>query len=1228
MNQSNGTPSQNFVIGIGASAGGMEAIHELFDNMPAKTDFTFVIVQHLSSDYKSLMPELLSRHTSMQVFVAENNMPLEPNSIYLIPNKYMMTVKGKKLQLHDKLSNHHPNNAVDIFFESLATEYKEQAVAVILSGTGTDGTKGLEFIKNNGGTVVVQDPMSAKFDGMPNSALSTGYADIILTPEMIPEELIDYLAQAPLIKSFNEQNQKEEYVLHGILEAIKDASGYDFRDYKKPTIQRRLAKRMNELHMKSMHNYLAFLNSNPEEVKIICQDFLIRVTKFFRDRDAFEQMKISVLPHVIKKNENEPVKVWVAACSTGEEAYSMAMLLHDFIEKNGKNAPNVKIFATDIDSEALEIASRGIYDDKISEDVPVEFLSKYFVKEGDKYKISNTIRKMVVFAHHDIIKDPPFSKLDIVSCRNMLIYMSTNLQKIIMKAFHFALNIDGFLILGPSENIGTLKDAVVEIDRKWKIYRCVIKPSQGEYTSFISPLTNGNFARNIGAGKPKAKNALNHISDLFKETLLEEHNYAGFFIDQEFEVKQATGHFKKFINFPEGSFNFNLLKMVHPDLSSALSISVRKAIKINERVFTQNVKIYSENERKVINIIVKPYLNQKNYLQPFLFVVLHEINDNGTPNAFVPRPAETDSEQMAEMERELRETRENLQSLLEEVESANEELQTSNEEIISSNEELQSTNEELQSLNEELHTVNAEHQQKIKELVELNEDLNNYFRNTDIGQVIIDKKLLIRKFSPAATKQINLIESDIGRSIIDISNNFKNLDFINDIKKVLSSGQPIEKEVEMGNESVFLMKLNPYLRFDKSIDGVVISFVDISQIKQLTSILKAVFNSSPSGITAKLAIRNESNEIIDFEYLMANTMASRTMNINDTEIIGKRMLEEFPHMEKQYFDRYVAVVNTGKSDKFEFRSPDNDRWFEIVCVKMQDGIVTTFTDITEKKKSADLLLKGYEDLKATSEKLQTTNEQLETSNMDLYQFASIASHDLKEPLRKIQAFGNLLEDKIRDKIDNNEKNYLDKIIKASARMQNLIEDVLTFSRLSNTDLPLTRTNITEVVKTVVDDLEIAIQNKAAVVQIDELPVIEVVRPQMQQLFHNLIANALKFNESKPPIISIKEDELPENLQKELAVNPDEFHVISVSDNGIGFEKNFQEKIFKMFQRLNPTTYSGTGIGLAICKKITENHGGLIYADSELNKGSKFYIMLPKRDSTQFHKIENATKVMH
>ena len=435
--------------------------------MPDDTNFSFVIIQHLSPDHKSLMAELLSKHTSMRVFEASDGMRVEKNCVYLIPTKKVMTIEHGKLRLQDKQRDHLPNTAIDIFFESLAKEKGKSAIGIILSGTGTDGTKGIEAIKKNGGAVIVQDPITAGFDGMPNSAISSGFVDLILPPEMMPEEMVDFLKEAPLLKAFNLVNQQEEERINDIIDLINSVTGHDFSHYKRPTINRRLAKRMAEKNIKSVRNYLDYLSGDREEVKLLAKEFLIGVTKFFRDEEAFEELKTHVIPNIfLNKNPDDPIKIWSVACSTGEEPYSLGILFQEYLTKHKKPDGSLKIFATDIDKEALEAASRGVYSWDSVKHLSQERLSTYFIKEGQLYRIAPIIRKMVVFAHHDILKDPPFSRLDLISCRNMLIYMNPVLQKNILKTFHFALKSDGHLILGPSENIGILKDSMREIDRK------------------------------------------------------------------------------------------------------------------------------------------------------------------------------------------------------------------------------------------------------------------------------------------------------------------------------------------------------------------------------------------------------------------------------------------------------------------------------------------------------------------------------------------------------------------------------------------------------------------------------------------------------------------------------------------------------------------------------------------------------------------------------------------
>ena len=1201
--------SDHYIIAIGASAGGLEPIHELFDTLPDNTNFSFVVVQHLSPDHKSLMGELLAKHTSMQIIEAAENMELKPNCVYLIPSKKVMTYANGRLKLHDKERNQVPNNAIDNFFESLANEKGKNAVGIILSGTGTDGTKGIEAIKKKGGLVVVQDPLTADFDGMPSSAIQTGCADLILPPEMMAEEIIEYLRESPYSKTLEKFTKEDEIIIQEILGHIRSVTAHDFSLYKTPTITRRLAKRMTEKAFTTLEQYQEYILQNPDEANVLAREFLINVTKFFRDPDAFDELKAKIIPSIFSsKKPQDLIKVWIVACSSGEEAYTIAMLIYEYMESIRNHDYNLKIFATDLDKEALQTASLGIYPETIAKDMSAERLARFFTREGNSYKILPVIRKMVVFAYHDITKDPPFSKLDLITCRNMLIYMNAKLQIHVLKTFLFALNPTACLMLGASENIGVLKDSMKEVSKKWKIYKCIGKSRFLETDHMVTPIQTSSVFQ---ANQNKPKNANNFLSEIFKETLLEESKFAGILIDENMEVKQAIGHFKDFLHFPENNLTFNLIKLVPNDLGVALGMCVRKAIHEQERSVMRNVKVSDGNVERTVTVMVKPYLQQHDYQQSFLFIVLQEEQkQKKIKKLSAKKRNDHDHQRLEELEKELRETKENLQSVIEELESSNEELLTSNEEMISANEELQSTNEELQSLNEELHTVSAEHQLKIKELIDLNDDLNNYFKNSHIGQVLIDRHMIVRKFSPSITNQINLIESDIGRPIFDITNNLVDIDLIDVIKRVILTSEGLEKEVTVKSGKVFLMRVNPYLRQDRTVDGIVLNFIDVSELKNLHSIIQGVFDSATSAITAMRAIRNEKKEIVDFDYIATNRSAEAMLGIK----LGDKYKSDVPKpftRDEHFFRKYAAVVETGETEHFEFYNPMHNRWYEVIAVKMQDGLVTTYNDITQKKNAADLIARNYEDLKQASSKLQETNFKLEQSNMDLLQFASVASHDLKEPLRKIQTFGNLLYSKIEKKIEPGEKNYLDKIVNSSHRMQTLIEDVLTLSKLSNRDIPFVKTDIEGIVKHIVDDLEITIREKGTSIEVGDFSSIEVVPGQIHQLFQNLISNALKFNESKVPVIKINERAVTKAEASMYNIVPKDYIAICVEDNGIGFDDRYKEKIFGIFQRLHNNHYQGTGIGLAICKKIVDNHHGFIRAESKEGVGSTFIVILPR-----------------
>lgn len=1361
----------HFIVAVGASAGGLEAIHEFFDHMSDSSNLSFVIIQHLSSDYKSLLVELVSRHTNMKVFEAENNMKIQKNCIYVIPNNKLITIENNKLCLADKKNLQAPNNAIDTFLYSLARDKKEKAIAVILSGTGSDGTKGIEAIKNNGGMVVVQDPNTAKFNGMPNSAIQLGITDYILPPSDMPEEIINFIREPVMLK----QHDFKEEDLEQIFSLIHNSVGFDFHYYKLPTITRRIARRMMQLGYQDIGEYIALLKSDNEECRVLGNDFLIGVTRFFRDPEAFSLLEEKVLEELARsKSDHETIKIWVCACSTGEEAYSIAILANEVIAKAEKNI-DIKIFATDIDEAGIEIAAKGIYPGSIEKDMDRNILEKYFTQRGSQYQVSQKIRKQIVFARHDVIKDPPFINNDLVSCRNMLIYINHHLQQKIFPLLLFSLNKNGYLFLGSSEHSSYIRENVEELSSKWKLYKKV-KDSK------IASHYLANITQRAASNKEYRRNQQGSFSEKpqpiweeLKRALTEDVSLAAFFIDKSFTIRESVGNYENFLALPKKTLQLNLLQMVPPDLYFVLSTEIKKVWKDEKASVLKNLRSRKGNQVISWQVVIKP-------AGQYTLVVITEqdvAEINAPEHKAQDEQPNTKDNYIVTLESELEETRHNLNLAVEDLETTNEELQSSNEELLSANEELQSSNEELQSLNEELHTLNTEHQMKIKELVELNDDLNNYFRSTDIAQIFLDKNLRIRKFNPASADLINFIESDIGRPLSHISNNILYDNFIADVERVFRKRETVEKEVELANGKNLLMRILPYLSRDKEINGVIITFVDVTTITQLNNIVRAVLNSSPGSILAFQSVR-QGRTIQDFVLQTANNAAGNFIEKSIPLAIGASFKKDIPQLGNQnLFEQFVKVVENDIPLLKDIYFEESQKWYNLIATKMMDGFVATFSDITSKKRSEQKLKKnylelisvkdnlkkvneqlehkvaertrelasseerfrlvaratndalwdwdlvkdtvwwgdtfyklfGYEnnygltpknywtlklhpddreetigslydainnghsqwskgyrfltssgkyayildrayilhdefgtpyrmlgsmfdvtELKNAEQKLATMNEQLEhkviertqeleqintaleSSNNDLQQFASVASHDLQEPLRKIQMFAKIIQELYENEPDNPTLGYVDKIIRASERMRSLITDILNYSRLSANDNTYELTDINDLFQGILDDFELTIKDKEATIQISDIPDLEVNPGQIRQVFQNLISNALKFTKSsEAPLIRITSQRLAKRSFMSMPQENGPYCLITIVDNGIGFDPEFAVNIFNLFQRLHSKDkYEGTGIGLAITKKIIEKHNGLIRATSKEDQGSTFSIILPVR----------------
>ncbi|MBU3024527.1 chemotaxis protein CheB [Zobellia galactanivorans] len=817
------------IIGVGASAGGLEALKSFFEDLPAKFAHSFVVVQHLSPDYKSLMGELLSKNTDMPIIEVKKKTKVEPGTIYLLTPKKNIFVKDGHLLLENKPTDRTLNLPIDLFFKSLAREKTNKAIAVILSGTGSDGTSGARDIKEFGGMVMVQDPEQAEFESMPQNAINTHLVDYVLPTEQMGEELQRFMQHPAVYGSLEESILKDEETLIKILNFVNSQTKLDFEYYKRPTLIRMIARRIGVKRLDSLQEYKDFLLERPEEAHFLIREFLVGVTSFFRDDTVWDLLTNEIIPKLIyDKKKNDTIKCWCVGVSSGEEAYSLAIIINEELAKqNKKNL--VKIFATDIEKNHLKDGSKGIYNESSVSNIPEKRLLANFTKKGDSYHINENIRRMVIFSKHNVLKDPPFNKMDISFCRNMLIYLQPAAQNKVLDVLHYSLNRNGILVLGSSESLGRQKNAFEELHRKQKIYRN-IRPAK---ILGLQPYNSKNTLRNSFGTETIGyeRNTKQFIVEALSDNL----HLASIVIDGNFNIVDAYGELSNYISLPNKGFSMNLLKMVPESIAMVLSYSIRKVGTTNQKLKHENLNFSTGKEPVMANMHVASFQNPLNSNPSNFLVIIKPVELQSSHTLVLEEtnvvPKNT---RERELESELKETRESLKNMIEEVETSNEELQATNEELLASNEELQSTNEELQSVNEELHTVNAELQEKIEELAMLNSDLDNLFKSTDIGTVFLDKQLRIRKFTPSVAKHFNLLENDVNRPLEHFAssfhkNNYK--EFISDIKSVIINHVPKESEVKDAKGQWFLQKIVPFQDGGGNVAGATLSYVDINKLK-------------------------------------------------------------------------------------------------------------------------------------------------------------------------------------------------------------------------------------------------------------------------------------------------------------------------------------------------------------------------------------------------------------
>lgn len=959
------TDDRFHVVGIGASAGGLTALENLLGHMPEKVNLALVIVQHLDPKRKSIMPTLLGRSTQLPVVHIEDGQKIVPGKIYVKPSELDVVVEKGRFRLKPAKSTDGSRHPIDRFFRSMARDCAENAIVVVLSGAGSDGSLGLKDVKEAGGLVIAQDEREAEYSGMPRSAVDTGLVDLVLPVAGIAEKLIEYVDH-PLIveKEAKDETARErlESETDKILTILRVKMSYDFCKYKRNTVRRRVARRMAVHQITDITEYGDYLREHPEECEELFKDLLINVTSFFRDPAAFEALEKEVLPKLFEKGEpGEDLRVWVPACSTGEEAYSLAILLQEYAERSDQDK-EIKIFATDINPEAIDTAREAKYADNISADVSPERLKRFFDKQDSTYRIDRKLRDKVVFAVHDITREAPFSRVDLISCRNMLIYMEPELQRQVVPVFHYSLRNDGFLMLGTSEGIGNLDNLFEVVDKKQRIYRKKTGEGYQHLEQLGLPLSSSieekwRKAHHRHQGMPPRAQAKEDVSVTKLLKGLVAGMAPGVVVNEEGEIRYFVGDTQPFLAPPVGEPSFHISDMVREPLGFRISSALEEVGKHGRRVELNDLTVEHDQEYLTVDVKVSPLADLGGYFVVTFHAKPSQKGDEKGQEGEGTEQASAVQSRVKNLEEKLSATRQELQATIEELETSNEELKASNEELQANNEELQSTNEELesskeelQSTNEELETTNLELHRKNRELVKAEDDIQNLFKSADIGTLFLDKELKIKRFTSKAKQVFNIIESDTGRLIWDITHKLKYENLKSDVRDVLENLGKKELEVETRTGEWLSLRLQPYRTSNDLIDGVVITVTDTTMVKkaeQEAQQMRRALGNIVDTIRQPMAVLDE-----DYFLQFANDSFFRRFHISPENGVGERFTDLLKgrwdtDALRKNLDRLISGEE--KSD-IDFPAPFKNGKGEILlgrCIAWEDDrpklILLTFT---------------------------------------------------------------------------------------------------------------------------------------------------------------------------------------------------------------------------------------------------------------------------------------------
>ncbi|MEG3619004.1 chemotaxis protein CheB [Magnetovibrio sp. PR-2] len=1071
---------------MGASAGGLEAIQAFFKTLPAQTGLSFVIVQHLSPDYKSLMDELIAKITPIPVRIAEDGALVERDTIYLIPPKKNMRIEEGCLSLMDQNRNQQTVNLpIDIFLASLAQDSKSQSIAMILSGTGSDGTRGSRAIKEAGGMVMVQEPGNAKFDGMPKNAISGGFPDFILPIENMAHQLMSYVKHPnTTLKTKSGALLEEKTGITRLFSLLREKSKIDFTYYKPNTVSRRIARRMTVNQLEDLNDYITLVERNSSELNTLFRELLIGVTSFFRDPELFAMLESKWLPEALEKAKGREFRIWISGVSTGEEAYSFAILCNEIVEKFDQPV-DIKIFATDIDQDAIFFASNGIYPESITADVPSHLLNKYFFRHAESFKVSRALREMVVFAKHDLIKDPAFTNIDLVSCRNVLIYFQQPLQQKVVDTFNFSLRPEAILVLGPSETTGTAEKLFACLDNRWKVFRSrgqkSASPNTGAFSGGRMSLTNGFLGRQTAHATVEEDRVLARLMDVVGTDYLP----FSMIVNESNELIYVFGESSSYLNPPTGRVINDVSKSVIRDLAIPLATGLTKVFNSRSEQTFSNIVIKSgPGERVSVNMRIKPLPDQKGKEQlaaVFIESTALKPAEPGKEIDTTTYDASQESQQrITDLEQELQFTRENLQATIEELETSNEELQATNEELLASNEELQSTNEELQSVNEELFTVNAEHQSKIMELTELNNDLHNFMNSGNVITLFLDEQLNVRRFTDNALKVWSLTEHDVGRPFDHLAQNLSGANLVDLVERANRTGETINQEVHTAHDSeIYLLTLQPYVVSESTRTGVVMSLSNITALKQ---------------------------------------------------------------------------------------AQDNEQ-----------------------------------------RALERAKEEAEKSNDAKSNFLAAMSHDLRTPLNAVIGYSESILHEVFGPMEHEKYgDYIRIIHNSGYLLLSLVNDILDISKIEAGEYAITRSpcNMGELVEQSATLIQPNAKEKKIDVKFEipgDLPPFDVDARALTQVFNNLFNNAVKYTGIEGTITA-------------KVYQQGEAAVVEIIDTGIGMDEDQLRSAFEPFRNSTAavaSTEKGTGLGLYLCKRLMDMHGGTIELTSTPNNGLTATLHFPQ-----------------